>query len=461
MAKSFSLVPVDVPRIETAHRRIVTPLPVPESIPLLERLRQVEPRSMAGQPPVLWHHADGVRVEDRWGNRWLDFSSGVLVTNAGHGHPAIRRAIAAQARDGLLHNYCFASHERLELCELLVELAPPGLDKVFLLTTGSEATECALKLMRTWGQQVGGPRKRVIVSFDQAFHGRTLGAQQMGGMPHLKEWIRHLDPGFIQVPFPDGFRVTDTRFELFERCLAQQGVDPRQVAGVMAETYQGVGPDFMPGDYARALRAWCDDHGALLCFDEVQAGFGRCGTMWGFELYGVVPDLICLGKGISSSLPISGVLGRQPILDLYPPGSMTSTHTGNPLCCRAALESIKAIRDGLVANAATLGKRLKPRLEAIRDAHPECVGAAHAVGLVGGLQFVHRGGTQPDADTAHDVVEACFRRGLLFFAPVGVGGACVKVSPPLCIDAAALDEGCDVLAEAVRSVLQPTAAQAV
>jgi len=362
--------------------------------------------------------------------------------------------VLEQVEHGLLHHYCFPAEPRVELVELLSALAPDGLSKVFLLTTGSETTECAVKLMRTHGVAAGGPAKSVIVSFGNAFHGRTLGAQMIGGMPALKEWIVNLDQGMVQVPFPDGYRVEDTSFELFERTLAELDLAPEQVAGVICETYQGVGPDFLPVEYAQRLRAWCDQHDVVLCFDEVQAGFGRCGRWWGFELYGVVPDLICCGKGISSSLPLGAVIGRPELMDQYPPGSMTSTHTGNPICCRAAIANIKAIRDeGMVENAARLGKVLAARVQALGERWPRRIGAVRSVGLVAGLQMVCAGTKDPDHDTAHAIIGGCYRRGLLFFAPVGVGGGCVKICPPLCIDQPALSEGCDVLAEVVGEVV--------
>ncbi|NUP98215.1 MAG: aspartate aminotransferase family protein [Armatimonadetes bacterium] len=453
MGKPFDLTPFHGPGIETSNRRIATPIPHPDSLPLLDRLQAVEPASMQGQPPIIWDHAEDHHVFDAYGNMWLDFSSGVLVTNAGHGHPAIKAAISDQVERGLLHNYCFPSAERLELCELLASIAPEGLGKVFLLTTGSETTECALKLMRTQGLKLGGPRKSVIVSFLSSFHGRTLGAQQIGGLGTLKDWIVNHDPGIVHVPFPDGFRIEDTSFELFRRTLERSGIAEDEVAGVICETYQGVGPDFLPIPYAQELRQWCDDHGAALTFDEVQAGFGRCGTRWGFEVYGVTPDLICCGKGISSSLPLAAVLGRPALMDLYPPGSMTSTHTGNPVCCRAAIESIKAIEGGLIANAAELGPVLAAGVEAIRAKHPVQIGHAPSRGLVAGLQVVLPGTKEPDHDTAHAIITSCIRKGLMLFAPVGVGGGCVKICPPLCIDREALEEGLAVLAEAADEVM--------
>jgi 4-aminobutyrate aminotransferase-like enzyme len=281
-----------------------------------------------------------------------------------------------------------------------------------------------------------------------------MGAQQMGPLGGGNQWIRNLDPDIRHVPFPDGYRVEDTSFDLFLRTLDEQGVTPDRIAGVITETYQGVGPDFMPVEYAQQLRRWCDDHGVVLIFDEVQAGFGRCGTMWGFEHYGVTPDLITCGKGITSSLPLGAVLGRQSIMDQYDPGSMTSTHSGNPVCCRAAVASVRAILDeGMVENARRLEGVLLPALEAIQAKHPDVIGCVHGKGLVAGLQMVKPGTKDPDHDLAHRIIELAYQRGLLFFAPVGVGGGCVKISPPLCITEAGLRDGIDALDEAVTAAL--------
>ncbi|TKJ38781.1 MAG: aspartate aminotransferase family protein [Planctomycetes bacterium B3_Pla] len=454
MAKEFPLVPTEVNHVSTKFRKLSGAIPNPETIQKIEKLREAESVSMRGQPPVIWDRAEGVNVYDAYGNMWLDFSSGVLVTNAGHGHKHIAEAIAGQVRRPLLTTYCFPNEARIKLVQKLVSLAPEGLNKVFLLSTGGEAAECALKLMRTYGYRFGGDKKNVIVSFSDSFHGRTLGAQQIGGIAGGKAWIKNLDPEIVHVPFPDGFRCTDTSFELFERTLAELGVKPDDVAGVISETYQGVGPNFMPKQYAQDLRKWCDKFGALLCFDEVQAGFGRCGTLWAFELYDVAPDLFFIGKGLSSSLPISGVISSPEVMDLYGPNEMTSTHSGNPLCCAAALASIEVIeQEGLVENAAKVGPVLQENLQQIKSEFPDIIGHAPGEGLVAGLLMVKKGTKEPDYELAWDVINLCFRKGLLMFAPVGVGGGCVKISPPLCISEEAINEGCEVIREAVSEAV--------
>jgi 4-aminobutyrate aminotransferase / (S)-3-amino-2-methylpropionate transaminase / 5-aminovalerate transaminase len=454
MGAPFPQTPRVVPRVETRYRRIVTDLPVPESIPLLESLHSHEIRAMQGQPPVVWDHAEGFQVYDKWGNCWIDWSSGVLITNAGHGRKEIADAIAAQAQHHLLTNYCFPHESRARLVEKLTLLTPEPLKKIFLVTTGSETVEFAVKLSRMHGAKVGGPGKNVLVSYEKAFHGRTLGAQQLGGIPALKEWIGNLDPGFVQVPFPDGYWNEDTSFDLFEKTLSAQGVTPQQVCGVIMETYQGGTAAFAPVPYIQALRRWCDQHDVVLTFDEVQAGFGRCGTMWGFEHYGVVPDLTTWGKGISSSLPIAAVVGRPDIMDLPDPGSASSTHTGNPICCAAALANVDLLlKEDLPGNSRRVGAVLHDRLRAMQRRFQKVIPFIGGHGLVAGIACVKPGTKTPDGDLAKEVVWRCVEKGLLMFAPVGPGGCTVKISPPLVLTEDAARESCAVLEEAFAEVL--------
>jgi 4-aminobutyrate aminotransferase/diaminobutyrate-pyruvate transaminase/4-aminobutyrate aminotransferase/(S)-3-amino-2-methylpropionate transaminase len=461
MSREYSLIPKRVPRVETRLRRIVTEIPAPGSLPVLEKLQATEPLAMRGQPPVVWDHAEGFQVYDAFGNVWIDWSSGVLITNAGHGRKEIIDAIVAQASSRLLTNYCFPNEIRSQLTERLASLLPEPLNKVFLLTTGSETVECAIKLCRAHGVKAGGRSKHVIVSYDKAFHGRTLGSQQAGGIPALKEWIVNLDPGFVQVPFPDGFRTPETSFEPFEQYLRERGVEPQSVAGVLLETYQGGSAAFAPPEYMQELRRWCTSHDALLVCDEVQAGFGRTGTMWGFEHYGIVPDLTCFGKGFSSSLPISAVAGRPDVMDLFPAGSMTSTHTGNPLCCAAALASIDlVIKENLAENARKMGNVLQRQLRVLQERHPE-IGSVDGKGLVAGLSCVRPGTKEPDGDLAWEVVQRSIEKGVLMFSPVGFGGATVKIAPPLVITEEAVLESTQVLEEAFAEALaaQPAVAR--
>jgi len=350
--------------IETEYRCISSQIPHPDSLPLIEKLAEVEPRSVSGFSPVVWDRAEGFQVWDGYGNKWIDFTSSIVLANAGNSHPRIGRAIADQLQAQLWHNYLNPSAIRLRAAQAILEIAPPNMDKVFLLSTGSEATEAAIKLARIHGQQIAD-EKFHILSYYNSFHGRTMGAQAAGGYMDDQNWMGAKPPGFHHIPFPDSSEYPQDKQEDVDywrqhldeslQPLREAGITDEMFGGVMSETFQAPTVAFMPIGYAQALRQWASEHQVLLIFDEIQAGFGRTGKWFGFEHYGIEADLICLGKGITSSVPMSALVGRGEILDLPGHGQMSSTHTGNPLCCAAVIANIAALRDGgMVANAAAL-----------------------------------------------------------------------------------------------------------
>jgi len=454
MAK-YNLQPVDVPKVSTKYRTISTKLPVPESLSIFEKLSKSEPVSMMGQPPIIWDKAVGFQVFDKWGNKWLDWSSGVLIANVGHGRKEIINGLNEVIQKQLLATYVFVHEKRAELTQMLQAISPdPSSYSVFVLSTGSEATENCIKLAKTYAFEKYGSKKKYLISFKNAFHGRTLGAQLAGGMDKLKTWIVDEGKTFIQVPFPDGYKNVDTSFDLFLNTLKEKGIAPDEIAGVMTESYQGVGPDFLPKEYAQKLVEFCKKHDIITIFDEVQSGFGRTGKMFAYEHYYIKPDLVACGKGISSSLPISAVIGRKDIMGLYAPGSMTSTHSASPLPVAAAIENLKIIQnEKLVENAAALEKVLMVGLDKIQKKYPEVLGCLHGKGLVAGIQVVKKGTKEPDSEMAQKINEKCFQKGLLMFAPVGIAGECIKIAPPLMITEDALKEGISVLKEACDEIL--------
>jgi len=454
MAK-YSLEPVEVPTVNTKFRTIKTKLPVPESLGVFQTLSESEPISMMGQPPIVWDRAKGFQVYDKWGNKWLDWSSGVLITNAGHGRKRIIDGLTKVIEQELLATYVFVHEKRAVLTKMLQDMSPdPANYQVFILSTGSEATENCIKLAKTYALEKHGPHKKYFVSFKNSFHGRTLGAQLAGGMDKLKTWIVDDGQTFVQVPFPDGYKNEDTSFDLFLNSLKDQKIKPEDIAGVMTETYQGVGPDFLPVEYAKKLEAFCRKYDIITIYDEVQAGFGRTGKMFAYEHYGVTPDLVACGKGISSSLPISAVIGRKDIMGLYAPGSMTSTHSASPLPVVSAIENLNIIHEeNLVENAKKLGEILIPELERIRSKYPDVLGCVQGKGLVAGIQVVKKGTKEPDGETAVKINEKCFHKGLLMFAPVGIAGECLKIAPPLMTSEEALHDGIQVLEEACDEIL--------
>jgi 4-aminobutyrate aminotransferase-like enzyme len=236
--------------------------------------------------------------------------------------------------------------------------------------------------------------------------------------------------------------------------LKNLGIKPKEIAGVMTETYQGVGPDFLPVEYAKQLESFCRENDIITIYDEVQSGFGRTGKMFAYAHYGVKPDLIACGKGISSSLPIAAVIGRKDIMGLYAPGSMTSTHSASPLPVVSAIENLKIIqKENLVENARILEEVLMPGLKRIQAKYPDVLGCVHGKGLVAGIQVVKKGTREPDGEMALKINEKCFHKGLLMFAPVGIAGECIKISPPLVINQEALEESLQVLEEACDEIL--------
>lgn len=454
MPREYSLIPRAVPLVDSGLRRICTAIPAPASISTIQSLHDNEPLAMQGQPPVVWDRAEGFQVFDASGNCWIDWSSGVLITNAGHGRQEIVDAIVAQAQSKLLTNYCFPSAIRARLVQKLVDVLGEPRKKVFLLTTGSETVECAIKLSRAHALKHHGRHKNVIVTYQKAFHGRTLGSQQAGGIPALKEWIVNLDPGFVQVPFPDGFRTADTSFEYFLESLKDQGVEAENIAGIMLETYQGGSASFAPVEYMQQMRGFCNEHDIVLTCDEVQAGFGRTGKLWGYQHYGIEPDLTTWGKGVSSSLPLAFIAGRPDLMDLFPPGSMTSTHTGNPVCCAAALASIDLVlKEDLAGHAARMGAILFEQLHALQGRYASHIGCVDGKGLVAGVACVQPGTSEPNPELAFEIITRMMEKGVLLFSPVGFGGATIKICPPLNISEAAMRESCTVLHECFAEML--------
>lgn len=445
--------------IETRYRRIISEIPHPDSVPLIEELGRTEPRSMGGMPPVVWDRAEGFRVWDAHGNAWIDFTSSILLANAGHANPSIGDAIRAQLDAHLWHTYCNPSEIRLRTVKAISGILPGYLDKVFLLTTGSEAIECAIKLMRLHGR-MAHPDKIGIVSFLNSFHGRTMGSQRAGGFPDQQEWMGAKPPGFYHIPYPECARCPWGKAEYREcgeeclhrglESLAAQGIASERIAGVVTETFQGPTVAFMPPDFVRALRNWADSQQALLAFDEIQSGFGRTGTWFGFEHYGVEADLICVGKGMSSSLPISAVAGRARILDLPGHGEMSSTHTGNPLCCAAVMANIEAIRAGLKETAAELGPVVRDALEAMQRRFPDRVGTVQGRGLAWGAYLVKPNGRELDVELANRITDYCIQHGLLLLQ---TNRGTLKIAPPLCITEDALVEGLGVIENAVEECI--------
>jgi len=447
-AYSFSRESRAVPFVNTEHRHIHTEIPAPGAKEILERLDVVESRSMHGQLPIVWDHALDHYVADNCGNMFLDFTSGIFVANVGHSNLAVVEAVREAMNIEPLHSYAYATEIRAKYLERLTQWS--GFEKAFLLSSGTEATEAALKLIRMRGQKLG-KRRPGILCIDGNWHGRTMGAQLMSSNAAQKAWIGFDDPSITHFPFPTQEILTirqQTAAEFFRdwlpRILAAKGIDARRdFCGVMLEAFQGWSAWFYPPDFVQEIEKWCRENSLLLCFDEMQAGFARTGRKFGYEHYAVKPDLICVGKGMGGGLPLSGVLGRAEILDLPEVGNMSSTHGGNPLCCAAGLAVIDEIeRLDLVNETARKEMILFPALANLRLSCWSRVTGFWGHGLIAAVHF-------DSAELASRVAERCMEKGVLV---VHTGRESIKLGPPLTIPDAALIEGVEVIAEAIKEL---------
>jgi len=451
---TFSLDPVPVDPVATAHRSITTAIPAPGTREVLERLEAVESRSMHGQLPLIWDRAEDYSVFDHAGNRWIDMTSTIFVANVGHSNPRVVGAMRDALNRPLASCYAYGNELRARYLERLVEFAGPPFEKAFLLSAGTEATEAALKLMRMHGAE-RRKRRRGILCVEGNWHGRTLGAQMMSSNLEQRAWIGYQDPDIHHVPFPYPWALEGTSGEAFlDEALAALeagGVDPSQdLCGVMLETFQGWGAVFYPPDFVQGLEAFCCRHDLLLTFDEMQSGFGRTGRAFGYEHYGVTPDLLCCGKGMGGGVPLSGVLGTAEVMDLPSVGNMSSTHSANPLVCAAGLAVLDEIAEcDLVAESARRGRILHDGLADIWDRRPERVSRVLGEGLLAAILFADPATGLPDGPFTSRVAERCMQKGLLV---VHTGRESIKLGPPLTISDDALHEAIRVLDESIDEV---------
>ncbi|MDI6827639.1 MAG: aspartate aminotransferase family protein [Armatimonadota bacterium] len=433
---------------------IKTELPGPKAAKFIEMSRRHEPHSMSDQVPAVWRSAHGAVVEDVDGNLFIDFTSGVLVTNVGHCHPKHVQAIQEQAAE-LMNSYDFVNPWRAQLAKKLVEITSPNLDKAFILSTGAEATEAAIKVARRY------TGKYEIIAFHGAFHGRTYMAMSVGGKQGVKRHFGPMVPGILHAPFCYCYRCVfeQTYPDCNYTCLRYldhllETESTGSVAALITESYQGgAGSIIPPGDYMQRLKKWCEERDIIFILDEVQSSFGRTGKMFAYEHWGIEPNLLCLGKGIGSGVPISALVGESRILDVLEPGSMSSTNGGNPLCSRAALTAIQIIEEEQLADrAADLGKKMLDRLNEMKEKY-EIIGDVRGMGLAVGVEIVKdKESKTPDAEMTRRITQEAFKRGLILIAPIGFYGNVIRIAPPLVIPEDLMIKGLDILEEALRSL---------
>ena len=403
-----------------------------------------------------WSHGIGHRLFDTAGKAYLDFANGIAVTALGHAHPAVSAAIHAQV-DRLIGPTAALgfSEPVMRLVDRLAATLPDPIDSIFLLNSGSEAIDGAMKLAR---RVTGRP---AIIAFQGAFHGRTYGATSItSSSPNYRRGYEPLLPSVYLAPFPavwrefDGDEARASEVGLARvRAQFETVVPASTVAAIFIEPVLGEGGYLpVPAGFLRGLRELCDEHGILLVADEIQTGYGRTGRMWAFEHAGIVPDVVCIAKAIANGLPLSAIATRRDLQERWGRGAHGSTYGGNPVACAAGLAVLDTIQSqGLIANAAARGAELTAGLARLA-AEDERIGDVRGPGLMVGVEFVvDRATREPDGPLVDRLVARSADLGLLVLS-CGPQHQVVRWIPPLDVSAGEISEGLEIFGEALRTV---------
>jgi 4-aminobutyrate aminotransferase len=416
-----------------------TDLPGPNASAIIARDEAVTSPSLTRVYPLVVQRGRGCVIEDVDGNRFLDFNAGIAVVAAGHSHPDVNAAIHAQV-DDILH-YCssdFYLPAYADVSERLARLAPmAGPVRTFLANSGTEAVEAALKLAR---HHTGRPN---AIAFFGAFHGRSLGSLSLtASKSRQRAGFGAVAPGSFHAPYWDPCGgLAPTGADYIEQVLFKRLTDPSDVAAVFVEPIQGEGGYVVPPPgWLTALRDLCDRHEILLVVDEVQSGVGRTGTMWACEHEGVEPDIMCVGKGLASGMPLAGIVARSELMN-WEPGGHGSTFGGNPVACAAASATLELVEGGLADNAAKVGAHLLSALAELAAERP-FIEQVRGRGLMIGLDV-------PDHAAAEALQEACFRRGLLTLT---CGERSLRLAPPLVVTVEQADVAVSIITDAIASL---------
>ncbi|MBI4061553.1 MAG: aminotransferase class III-fold pyridoxal phosphate-dependent enzyme, partial [Elusimicrobia bacterium] len=363
--------------VKAGYPRIATPPPGPKARAVIAKDKKFSSPSYIKEYPLVIAGGAGAMVEDVDGNRYIDWMAGIAVCSTGYRHPLVTKAVQSAAAKFL--HICgtdFYYQGFSDLCEALARSVPGGEKwRVFLSNSGTEAIEGAVKLARHH------TRRSALISFHGSFHGRSYAAMTLTtSKVKYRKGFGPLLPEVHHLPFHNPYRNTLDECVKAAKSLFETRLDPSDVAAVVMEPLQGEGGYVLPSkEFLRFWREFCDEHGILLVFDEVQCGAGRTGTMWAFERCGVTPDVFVAGKGLGSGLPIGAIVAKEAVMT-WPRGSHGSTYGGNPVACAAALATIGLIKDGLAANADKMGARLMAGLRKLQAKH-RCIGDVRGLGL--------------------------------------------------------------------------------
>jgi 4-aminobutyrate aminotransferase len=399
-------------------------------------------------------HGQGCYLYDTYGNRYLDFTSGIAVTNTGHCHQRVVEAIQKQA-GMLIHGQAnIVIHQpMLELVNELKTIVNPKIDGFFFTNSGAEAVEGAMKLAR---HATGRPN---IIVFQGSFHGRTVGTMSLTTSKTVyRTGYQPLMAGVFVAPYPYSYRFGWTDEQTSQWCLNEleflllSQTAPQETAAILIEPVLGEGGYVVPpSGFLNSLRELCNQYGIMLIIDEIQAGFGRTGKWFAQEHFNVTPDIMTVAKGIASGLPLSGVFSGLDLMERWQKGTHGGTYGGNAVACAAGVATIRAMRDeGMIENARVRGDQLMTQLRRVQLDFP-IIGDVRGLGLMVGVEF-RSPDRKPDKDITKAVIQACFERKLMLLS-CGTYDNVIRWIPPLIVTAEQIDEAVHSFSDALKSVV--------
>lgn len=403
------------------------------------------PRGVATATTMFVDRAENAEIFDIEGNRFIDFASGIAVTNTGHRHPKVMEAVARQCERFTHTAFQVAAYDvYVELAERLNALAPIKDAKTIFFTTGAEATENAIKVARA---HTGRPS---VITFTGAFHGRTMLTMAMTGkVAPYKAKFGPLPGGVFHCPFPiEHHGVSEEQALKALEFLFKSDASPDQVAAIVIEPVQGEGGFYQtPVTFMKELRRICDEHGICLVADEVQSGFARTGKMFAIEHYDIEPDLIPIAKALGGGFPISGLIGKREIMDAPDPGGLGGTYAGSPVACAAALAVLDAIEEEKLCERSNhIGTVMVDRLNRIKQRNDSMpIGDVRGLGAMVAFELVkERGGNDPAPDAIKTVTSRALEHGLILLS-CGFYANTIRLLAPLTISDDQLEEGLNIL----------------
>jgi 4-aminobutyrate aminotransferase-like enzyme len=449
----FSVKPVKVKKVKSKNRFINSSIPAPGTAKILKSLARNEVRSMHGQLPIVWKKAKNFNIYDIKNNKFIDFTSTIFVANIGHSNSNLKKNLIKIINSNLINTYAYPNTIREKYLSILIKFCGNGFEKAFLLSSGSEAIEASIKIIRL--NAIKSNKGFGILTVSGNWHGRTMGSQLLSDNLEQSKWIRVLNKEIYHLRFPYPWllkKLNKTSTEILNEDLKKLSENlniAKDISGVILETFQGWGALFYPKEYVQILSRFCKKYKILLVFDEIQAGFGRTGKKFGFEHYGVRPDMICCGKGIGGGLPLSALIGKKRYLDQPGVGTMSSTYSANPISCIAGVSVIDEIRKkNLIYASYRKGLLLNKGLVKIKNKFKDLVEMVSCKGLLAAIIFkkVKKDKTKK---LVGKVCEKCMQKGLLV---VYTGRESIKLGPPLTISKSAIQEALSVIEDSIEEV---------